>query len=610
MSNVQETPVKAGASQFANHNAVQINSTDFRKGLLLELKNTVLYNRPEVEDMIFLPREHSSNKALNLLSGNDEIMQKMVKRVKHACKDSLKDVKHLAARATKKGSQPLVAPRKQELKLYAPLRNILECIESLCIRTKLDRPYYRKLICNSERPLKPDDGTTGDIFSLKPDFPLVEIRPSKDGRSEIDIDHVPEDILWRQCPAFLEVKAVDAPFPRNKPSVVKTTLAQGADYARAIFASRPFQLYVLGMYLWKTHFCFAYFDRRGVVLSKEYNLLNDDGLLKFVKAVVRFTWEMSLEDLGHDPSATLIDGTAYYDQEHPRFEVSMGQEQDTRRWRTFGKPLFASHSLLGRGTSVWQSVYLSSGNKTPAILKCAWRSATRTSETEIYDKIKSALGGRVPDGIAQPFTGGDVYLRHLHKPLSIAALRHPMEVPGTEKLVGNIRLHRVTLMDFGKTLVDYRDPKQLALVLISVLKGWQSASALGTNSLTSSVVGVGHKALHEAGILHRDISPGNILIRTLPKWMADGRLVVVDDPEDSGFLTDFEFASVPQPGTVLTTIRKTVPMPNRSRQVRKPTASDAPDQSRHLRFEYVEGKAPPKVRGPGDVITVRDCQSN
>lgn len=124
------------------------------------------------------------------------------------------------------------------------------------------------------------------------------------------------------------------------------------------------------------------------------------------------------------------------------------------------------------------------------------------------------------------------------------------------------------------------------------------------------MVGVGHKALHEAGILHRDISPGNILIRTLPKWMADGRLVVVDDPEDSGFLTDFEFASVPQPGTVLTTIRKTVPMPNRSRQVRKPTASDAPIQSRHLRFEYVEGKAPPKVRGPGDVITVRDCQSN
>lgn len=337
----------------------------------------------------------------------------------------------------------------------------------------IGRPYYRQLICNSEKALKSEDTSSADDFSTKPDFPLVEVRRSE---GTLAIEHAPrpdEDIYWRRCPAFLEVKAADAPFPRRRDGV-KQTLAQGADYARAILSSRPFQMYTFGIFLWKTQFCLAYFDRRGVILSPEFNFFRDDGLRKFIIAVIRFTWEMSPEDLGHDPSVTLAEGTAYHDDEYPRFQVTMGQEQDSRRCLTFGPPLYSSHSLLGRGTSVWQVVYVLPGGVTPAILKCAWRSNNRSSEIENYDKIKAAFNGSVPDGIAEPITGGDVFLRYVHEPITIALLRKPLDPESTRQRVGDIRLHRVILKDFGKPVTNFRDMRQLGEVFTIVLKGMQS----------------------------------------------------------------------------------------------------------------------------------------
>ena len=164
-----------------------------------------------------------------------------------------------------------------------------------------------------------NDPINPNAFPIKPDFTLVEGR----------VVHVSgAGPLWRQCPAFLEVKAhdTDSPIPPGattppssdprRPNSEESlhsartweprplpgeSLARCAEYARAILACRPFQLSVFGLILWGTNFAVAHFDRRGVVLSPAHRILEQDGLRVFVRIVLRMTWEMSDTELGRDP---------------------------------------------------------------------------------------------------------------------------------------------------------------------------------------------------------------------------------------------------------------------------------------------------------------------
>lgn len=102
----------------ANHNSGQIQSTDFRKGLLGELQDTVIYDCPAVEEMIFVPRLHSGPAGSNNLTCNTDLMNTFMKRIKEDCQQDLETVQDLAERATPKGLDPA---QKRELLLYKPL---------------------------------------------------------------------------------------------------------------------------------------------------------------------------------------------------------------------------------------------------------------------------------------------------------------------------------------------------------------------------------------------------------------------------------------------------------------------------------------------------------
>ncbi|KAH9891298.1 hypothetical protein C8Q73DRAFT_118900 [Cubamyces lactineus] len=126
-------------------------------------------------------------------------------------------------------------------------------------------------------------------------------------------------------------------------------------------------------------------------------------------------------------------------------------------------------------------------------------------------------------------------------------------------------------------------------------------------SVVKAVRIVAQRALAEAGILHRDISFGNILIRTRAQHdpirdainmeevpEGDARdSNTTEDCDNAAFLTDFEFASLSEEETEL--MRE---------QVARPTLESSVSQVNvHDVFDQVPRKA--SVRQPGDERTVR-----
>lgn len=370
------------------------------------------------------------------------------------------------------------------------------------LTTQLPRVF---LNCTNTSPISHDHIYPG-AFSIKPDFPLVE------GRMVHGSGTRP---LWRQCPSFLEVKAhdINSPIPdeMTKPSIQphkaegglqpaieldseprpppKGSLVQCADYARAILACRPFQLSVFGLILWGTNFAAALFDRRGVIVSPAYSILKEDGIRTFVRIILRMTWEMSDVELGRDPTVVRATEDVFDDSNpllFPRFIPGTSRDNNISqdRWWTIGRPLWSSHALLGRGTSVWWAV---DAKQNPVILKTSWRSPKRRGEREIYDEIVKIFGGagRLPRGVVKCFdiAGSDVALRSdtdrqgdfcgvLLSVNDIRGGRSGTNVRGRPYgPAGNAILHRVAFRDVGKPLWKFTCPEQLVRVLLVVLEG-------------------------------------------------------------------------------------------------------------------------------------------
>ncbi|KAL6299498.1 hypothetical protein BKA93DRAFT_806666 [Sparassis latifolia] len=394
--------------------------------------------------------------------------------------------------------------RGEEEEMYDPLSRILRTIEGAGKRYGCPRSYNRQFVSMNDIP--PNEKESA-LPTQKPDFILAEVPPPSSRDVDLTDELDPHDILWRQAASFIEVKphSMDTPIP-SKPDAnyIKALLAQGADYARITLSARPFQLFVLGMLIFGTKFCVGMFDRRGVTLSKEYDIITDSGLRQFIRVSRRLLCDLSATALGHDSTVELLPGQTCYQEEYPSFRVTMGGS-DTREWRTVGPPIWSSLSLLGRGTSTWNA-FMGSQR---VILKVAWRSATHISETEIYDKVRQSR----LRGIAEFVTGGDVFFPGRMQAIKVSISR----LRGFSEVDKDAVLHRLTLSTVGRPLWDYRSEEELIL-------GFRAAL-------------IGHQGLVSLGILHRDVSAGNVF---LPYPEDD-----VPPRGFEGFLADLELASLP-----------------------------------------------------------------
>jgi hypothetical protein len=329
------------------------------------------------------------------------------------------------------------------------------------------RSFHRQAVCTSERKLH-DEGQ--NFTSDKPDFVFMEMPAT-----QLTAIGATDRLLRRCVSSFVEIKAEESDRPRpSRPGmqndVVKPLTAQAADYAGLILMSRPFHLFAIGMVIFGSKFSVGYFDHAGILFSLEYDIFKDLDVL--VRVIRRITCDMSLVDLGHDRLATLLDRDTYYQEQYPRFKVRMGG-RDTRCWVTEGLPMWVSHSLFGRGTSVWHVKIVSGTMHTTkrAVLKVAWRSRTRDPESDIYSTIKG-YGGH--PGVAEFLDGGDVMFPvagQLAIPVSIQDLRNPRYNQPLRTVEDNQVLHRVLINPVGRGLWTFKSEKEFICALLSALAG-------------------------------------------------------------------------------------------------------------------------------------------
>ncbi|KAI0758423.1 hypothetical protein BD413DRAFT_618146 [Trametes elegans] len=492
---ISPTKVHSGTARVQHLSATTLakglRTRDFRSEFKKELLNTVVHGQHAVFEKLV--------KSVGALSSDDSLMDVICAAVRKDCDAEIQELLTLAAEADK---------RRKDAEADKG-NKIMEGVERALAQPHLDLPRkcFRRPVLTSSHSLAKEATSYG--VEQKPDFVIVEVPPPTHGKLHKPVTG--DYATWSRCPSFIEVKAKTGDIPRNRRSNNATgTLTQAADYARVIMIARPFQLYVYGLLFCGHSFVLALFDRRGVVVSKDYSIKSPEGLKNLIAPL------------------SLVQNHSYcqdYAKQYPRFQFSMWS--DTRSWTTFGPPIWTYPSLLGRGTSVWRT-FAPDGRA--MVVKMAWRTENRMSESDIYQEIARIYNSRLdelPRGMAQFYEGRDVM--YLGERISVYRLREPVDPYGPHKVGDepaprgfsahlrvsqdepNAFLHRVTFADTGKPS--------------------------GT-----------HQDLCEHGIIHRDISVGNVLIRTdvsITTNAAGEQTVTVTDREPpEGFLTDFELAKI------------------------------------------------------------------
>jgi hypothetical protein len=227
--------------------------------------------------------------------------------------------------------------------------------------------------------------------------------------------------------------------------------------------------YSLHITLCGTIFNICLFDRAGAVISKDYDLEDEDDFETFVRVIRRSTCQMDAYELGLDRTVTplsFLGSVAYY----PRFKVKVGENT----YYTYDVPIWQSTTLHGRGTWVFGATKDNNAHpetKDRLVLKNAWRASGRLPEATLYATIKkldetneiSSLRG-----VAEFLDGGDVTVEeedtstapfeHQQVPKDRAAMRvssHRTFVEDTQLNIHNPILHRVVLATRGRSMASY-----------------------------------------------------------------------------------------------------------------------------------------------------------
>ena len=327
-----------------------------------------------------------------------------------------------------------------------------------------------------------------------------------------------------------------------RPPKVKSILRQIADTARLHLATRPFMRFSLHITLCGTIFNVCLFDRAGAVISKDYDLKDEDDFETFVRIIRRATCNMDAYELGLDPTVTPL-GHLGSVKEYPRFKVEVGENA----YYTYGFPIWQSTTLQGRGTWVFGVTKDDNPHPQPQeclVLKNAWRASGRLPESTLYaiiKKLQEAAETLSLRCVAEFVDGGDVTVEEngsyaalvenketpIKKRIPIRTSSHRTFVEAAQLNTHNPTLHRVVLATRGRSMVSYTSLVELLAAAECAAEGvWPILP-----HFTTYLPPQGLQALNCLGVNHRDISIGNVLLGT--------------DPEKaSGFISDFDLSSI------------------------------------------------------------------
>ncbi len=235
-----------------------------------------------------------------------------------------------------------------------------------------------------------------------------------------------------------------------------------------------------------TIFNICLFDRAGGVVSKDYDLKDEDDFAMFVRIIRRATCDMDAYELGLDPTVTPLDYLGSVAR-YPRFKVEVGENT----YHTYDFPIWQSVTLQGRGTWVFGATKEDNPNPNPCeclVLKNAWRASGRLPESTLYgiiNKLKERDNMPSLRCVAEFVDGGDVMIAEnaqqgipttSNQQVAMRVSSHRRFVHDAESKPHNPTLHRVVLATRGKSMISYTSLVELLSAAECAAEGMQEYS--------------------------------------------------------------------------------------------------------------------------------------
>ncbi|KAJ7475869.1 hypothetical protein FB451DRAFT_1397263 [Mycena latifolia] len=344
----------------------------------------------------------------------------------------------------------------------------------------------------------------------------------------------PASWTWADPSTIVEMKLKEYQDPVDEKNGLRVgkehgrTLAQLAVNAcNMLMQSRGCFVFIVGIY--GTNARLFRFDRTGVIASQSFNWATQHTILP------KFFWRLCHPELpyariaGSDPTIsfpTKEEKKSMYGKFCQVTGISFEQDTFERetadsRWIqaqfdnkklvrcfTVGEPIYRCTGLFSRATRV--DKVLVEDDPKPALyaLKDSWGQNCRRPESEFYEILQPA-GMTAPFGVAQCRGGFN-----LHKDRAEDGIYTTISATARNELDAVERGRRRTLTyPVGNKLTEFSSTRQLVQGFMDAIKG--------------------HKSLHDRGILHRDISIGNVLF-------VDNRSKL----EYTTFLTDLDYSEI------------------------------------------------------------------
>ncbi|KAI9809767.1 MAG: hypothetical protein M1825_000200 [Sarcosagium campestre] len=314
-----------------------------------------------------------------------------------------------------------------------------------------------------------------------------------------------------------------------------------AMYVREVFSAQV-RRFVLGFTLCGSIMRLWRFDHLGNTGSTSFDV-NEDGI-RFVQAMLGYIM-MNDEQLGLDPTVGKLDSMQFIKI------IRNGQSEKL----VLTEVLRKQATIVGRATTCWRAYREGDTEKKPLIVKDSWQYTARPEEGELIKEASESgvrqiaryyyhdtvqVGGKDDDVIAnvrqdQMKTCGRTSFRQ--RSLNNSDASNPDDLGESQSLS---RKRSFSSMENPSPLtrsrssqrskddeVTLRNRVHRRVITCSAGKPIERASSLV--AVLNGLIGAidGHESLFHAGILHHDISTGNIMLT---------------EAEDSGFLIDFDLA--------------------------------------------------------------------
>ncbi|KAG6269237.1 hypothetical protein E4U48_004343 [Claviceps purpurea] len=301
-----------------------------------------------------------------------------------------------------------------------------------------------------------------------------------------------------------------------------------AQYARILLTTQGTRRYALGFTLCGSSLRVWLFDRVGGMASRRVDVNKDP--LQFIKVMLGFLW-MSKEDLGFDPSIrgpdVRSDGADNSDD--LKWCIEITKQDGTKEQIVLDELIFKSSCVVGRATTCWKG-HVKGHPEEIRIVKDLWANPTRPSEGDML--LLAASRGVV--NVARhyhhetvQFDGRDDDIltcvrRGLRKePVWNTSIRPPsglrrQETTDTSTKETDSSLHPRKKLRSSKSKKTTTEPENRVHRRLIVLDFGEPIYKASSRKMLLACLEKcieGHWSLYKAGILHRDISINNLMVR-------------------------------------------------------------------------------------------------